>query len=133
MSTKQFYNKDNKGRGEGSEETISIERERRGSVDVILAADIICQPEDAIAVSKTIYDALRPGGIALVVCANAEHRYGVEYFARECEERGMLVSSTDVATMYNGELLSGNIMETAAGYIEGMQMTFFKVTKKINN
>jgi hypothetical protein len=45
----------------------------------------------------------------------------------------MLVSSTDVATMYNGELLSGNIMETAAGYIEGMQMTFFKVTKKINN
>jgi predicted nicotinamide N-methyase len=124
-------NDEDKGRGEGSEETISIERERRGSVDVILAADIICQPEDAIAVSKTIYDALRPGGIALVVCANAEHRYGVEYFARECDERGMLVSSTDVATMYNGELLSGTIMETAAGYIEGMRMTFFKVTKKI--
>lgn len=123
-------NDDNGERGEGSKEVATIEVERRESVDVILAADIICQLEDAIAVSKTIYDALRPGGVALVVCANAEHRHGVEYFARECEERGLLVTSTDVATMYNGELLSGKIMETAAGYVVGMRMTFFKVSKE---
>ena len=134
FSASSTINNDENGeRGEGSKEAITIEEERRESVDVILAADIICQPDDAIAVSKTIYDALCPGGVALVVCANAEHRYGVEYFASECEERGLLVTSTDVATMYNGELLSGKIMETAAGYIEGMRMTFFKVTKEDHN
>ena len=134
FSASSTINNDENGEsGEGSKEAITIEEERRESVDVILAADIICQPEDAIAVSKTIYDALCPGGVALVVCANAEHRYGVEYFASECEERGLLVTSTDVATMCNGKLLSGKIMETAAGYIEGMRMTFFKVTKEDHN
>lgn len=98
-------------------------------VDVILAADIICQPEDAIAASKTIYDALRPRGMAYVVCANAEHRYGVEIFAEECEERGLAVVTTDVAEMYDGELLKSDDMDTAAGYIDGMRLTFFEITK----
>jgi hypothetical protein len=98
-------------------------------VDVILAADIICQPEDAVAASKTIYDALRPGGMAFVVCANAEHRYGVDIFANECEERGLAVVSTDVAEMYDGELLRSEEMDTAAGYIEGMRLTFFEISK----
>ena len=42
-------------------------------VDAILATDIICQPEDAVAELNTIYDALNPGGTALVVWATAEH------------------------------------------------------------
>ena len=100
-------------------------------VDVILAADIICQPEDAIAASKTIYDALRPGGIGYVVCANAEHRYGVEIFASECEQRGLAVTTTDVAEMYDGQLLTSGDMETAAGYIDGMRLTFYEITKTI--
>ena len=102
---------------------------RWGPFDVVLAADIICKPEDAIAASKTIYDALRPSGVALVVCANAEHRFGVEIFAKECEERGLVVSSTDVADMYNGDLMGGDAMETAAGYVHCMRMTFFEITK----
>jgi hypothetical protein len=102
---------------------------RWGPVDVVLAADIICKPEDAIAASKTIYDALRPGGVALVVCANAEHRFGVEIFAKECEERGLVVSSTDVADMHDGDLMGGDAMETAAGYVDCMRMTFFEITK----
>lgn len=101
----------------------------RDAVDVILAADIICQPEDAVAASKTIVDALGPGGVALIVCANAEHRFGVEIFASECESRGLEVSATNVAEMYNGNLLSRD-MESATGYIEGMELTFFRVMKQ---
>mmetsp|Transcript_32894 Transcript_32894/g.69211 ORF Transcript_32894/g.69211 Transcript_32894/m.69211 type:complete len:484 (-) Transcript_32894:71-1522(-) len=104
----------------------------REPVDVILAADIICQAEDAIAAAKTIHDALRPGGVALVVCANAEHRFGVEIFANECEQRGLEVAATDVAEMYDGELLSEKIMHSAAGYVDGMELTFFRIEKRSN-
>ena len=101
----------------------------REPVDVILAADIICQPSDAVYSSKTIYDALKPGGVAYVVCANAEHRFGVDIFASECEKRDLAVISRDVTEMYDGELLSED-MNTAAGYIDGMMLTFFEITKK---
>ena len=68
----------------------------REPVDIILAADIICQPEDAVASAKTIYDALTPGGKAYVVCANEEHRFGVAKFAGECELLNLDVTSTNV-------------------------------------
>jgi hypothetical protein len=32
-------------------------------VDIILAADIICQPADTTAAARTIYDSLVPGGV----------------------------------------------------------------------
>ena len=111
--------------------TTCTDREpEREPVDVILAADIICQPSDAVAASKTIYDALKPGGVAYVVCANAEHRFGVDIFANECEKRHLAVISKDVAEMYDGELLSED-MNTAAGYIDGMMLTFFEIKKFI--
>ena len=111
---------------EGGEASSEI----REPVDVILAADIICQPSDSVAASKTIYDALKPGGVGYVVCANSEHRFGVEIFASECEARGLDVNATNVSDMYNGELLSDLQLHTAAGYIEGMTLTFFEVTKR---
>ena len=111
--------------------TTCTDREpEREPVDIILAADIICQPSDAVAASKTIYDALKPGGVAYVVCANAEHRFGVDIFANECEKRHLAVISKDVAEMYDGELLSED-MNTAAGYIDGMMLTFFEIKKFI--
>ena len=114
--------------------TLEEEGKEREPVDVILAADIICQPSDAIAASKTIYDALKPNGegCAYVVCANSEHRYGVEIFASECEKRGLHVVTMDVKEMYNGELLfddDNSLLDTAAGYIDGMLLTFFEITK----
>jgi len=112
-------------------ETNGLPETQRPPVDVILAADIICQPEDAIASAKTIYDALKPGGVALVVCATAEHRFGVEIFASECEERGLEVVASNVAEMYDGGLLFGEQqMQTAAGYVDGMELTFFTINKR---
>ena len=68
---------------------------------------------------------------------NAEHRYGVEIFPGECEMRGLKVTSTDVADMLlHGDGGRGGLpgegdamMETAAGYVDGMRMTFFEITK----
>jgi len=105
---------------------------KRPPVDVILAADIICQPSDAVAASKTIYDALKPNGVAYAVCATAEHRFGVEIFASECDARGLQVTMRNVAEMCNGELLleeEQQMMQTAAGYVEGMELTFFEIIK----
>ncbi len=110
-----------------------IEQPRK-PVDVILAADIICQREDAIAAAKTIHDALVPpgdgrcGGVAYIVCADSEHRFGVEIFPSECESIGLDVKTTKVAELYDGELLL-ECMESACGYVDGMELTFFEVKK----
>ena len=98
-------------------------------VDVVLAADIICQPEDAVAAARTIYDSLVPGGVAYVVCANEKHRFGVGKFAGECEALKLRVISTNVIDMCNGDLLT-DCMETAAGWENGMTLTFFEVSKE---
>jgi predicted nicotinamide N-methyase len=97
-------------------------------VDIILAADIICQPSDATAAAKTIYDSLVPGGVAYVVCANEKHRFGVDMFAGECQSLNLEVKSTDVKEMYDGGLVT-ECMNTAAGFVDGMTMTFFEVYK----
>jgi len=108
-----------------------VAESEREPVDVILAADIICQPSDAVAASKTIKDALRPEGVAYVVCATAQHRYGVEIFGNECKERGLDVTARNVAEIYenHGEGMLLEEMQTAAGYVEGMELTFFEIHK----
>jgi hypothetical protein len=105
------------------------ENERqRTPVDIVLAADIICQPEDAVAAAKTIYDALIPGGVAYVICANEKHRFGVGTFARECEKVNLKAKQANVKEMYDGNLLTQS-MESAAGFVDGMNLTFFEVVK----
>jgi predicted nicotinamide N-methyase len=100
----------------------------RSPVVVILAADIICQPEDAIAAAKTIYDALIPGGVAYVVCANEKHRFGVSKFEGACNDLNLCVTVTNVRDMYDGNLLT-ECMETSSGFVDGMTLLFFEVKK----
>ncbi|KAK1735825.1 lysine methyltransferase [Skeletonema marinoi] len=102
--------------------------EYRDPVEVILAADIICQPSDAVAAAKTIYDALVPTtGRAYVVCADSEHRFGIEIFQEECERVGLEVTTTNVADM-SEDLLSD--CHSTSGYVDGMNLTFYEVQKK---
>jgi predicted nicotinamide N-methyase len=100
-------------------------------VDVILAADMICQPADAVGAANTIHDALRPGGRAIVVCADSEHRFGVEIFEAECERVGLNIRAQDVGDMYEGKLYSSGGMEQTAGYVEGMSLTMFFLGKSL--
>ena len=96
--------------------------EPQAQVDLILAADMICQRSDAVAAANSIHDALRSGGKAIVVCANGKHRFGVDSFQGECTRLGLLVETTNVvADMDN--------MHLAAGYVEGMSLTMFTINK----
>lgn len=100
----------------------------RKQVNVILAADIICQPSDAVATAKTIRDVLMPGGSAYIVCADAAHRFGVDHFAAECKGVGLEVNIKEVREVCNGALLGMNLEQTA-GYVEGMNLTLFMIRK----
>ena len=100
--------------------------EQREPVDVVLAADIICQPSDAVAAANTIYDALVPEGSAYVVCADSEHRFGIEIFQEECERVGLKVMTTNVADM-SKDFLSG--CQSTSGYCDGMNLTFYQIKK----
>ena len=107
-------------------------------VDVVLAADVICKPEDAVAAANTIYDALCPGGQAYVISADAQHRFGVDRFRDECLRVGLAVETSNVSEMYDGALISSSQgeggkqgIEQCSGYVEGMTLTFFHVTKPL--
>ena len=63
------------------------------------------------------------------MCATAEHRFGVEDFAGEWERRGLGVTMRDAAETCDGKLLGGEGLRTAAGYVDGMELTFFEINK----
>ena len=100
----------------------------RDQVDLILAADVICQKDDALATARTLYCALKPGGKALVVSADAQHRFGVEHLEGACHAIGLQVTTEKVRSMYGGRLLTDH-MEQTTGYVESMTLTMFTVLK----
>mmetsp|Transcript_5410 Transcript_5410/g.7819 ORF Transcript_5410/g.7819 Transcript_5410/m.7819 type:complete len:453 (+) Transcript_5410:25-1383(+) len=102
------------------------------SVDLILAADMICQPTDAVAAARTIHDSLSLHGKAFIVCADSRHRFGVEFFEEECRRLGMLVAVRNVANLYDGKLIDDTISMTA-GYVKGMSLSMFTVEKIHHN
>jgi len=111
----------------GHDETSAIPHLRpREAVDIILAADVICQPSDSISLSKTIYDALRPGGKAFVTSAASAHRFGVDYFPSECFKRGLIVTESTLIPHKN---MNGIYLSTTSGFVEGMEMKLYEIVK----
>lgn len=110
---------------------------KRVPVNVVLAADIICQPSDAVAAANTLHDVLQPGGVAYVVCADALHRFGVDHFAAECKRVGLTVTTRDARDVYDDNMpprtvYPANNLEQTAGYVPGMTFILFTVRKKIS-
>ena len=101
---------------------------RHTPVDVVLGADIICQPSDAVAASRTIWHALTPGGRAYIVCATSAHRFGVDVFPTACAQMGLKIEMQNVANLYQGALLT-NGLEQTTGYVSGMELTMFTIEK----
>ena len=97
-------------------------------VDVVLAADMICQPEDAVASAQTIHDVLVPGGKAYVVCADAAHRFGVGEFDSACRNVGLQIETKDVKCLYDGEFLKSGL-DVTSGYVDGMSLTIYFLSK----
>ena len=112
--------------GDSKGSWVDIEGVCHEAVDVILAADVICKPEDAVAAAKTIHDALSASGVAIVICADVKHRFGVDCFESECHAVGLNVQTSNVADLYNGQLVSEE-MELTTGYVECMTLTMFHI------
>jgi SAM-dependent methyltransferase len=117
----------------------TIDGIRRDPVDIILAADVICQASDAMAVANTIQDVLKPGGTAYVVCADAKHRYGVDRLIGECQRVGLTVSTQTIVCSHDvHDELSHAIhlsiddqlnLEKTTGYVYGMRLALFTIVK----
>lgn len=118
------------------EDTSCIVKVRKEPVSVVLAADVICKPTDAIAVSKTIFDCLVPGGKAYVICGNVKHRFGVDVFEEACETIGLRV----IATVLSAHEKESNkehdecdeiasLLNFCSGYIQEMDFLLFELTK----
>jgi predicted nicotinamide N-methyase len=114
----------------------STDSETHCPVDVILASDIICQPDDAFAAARTIACALKVGGKAIVVSADSKHRFGVEKFEEACQMVGCLTvcASTNVKDLYDGSLLSSTteMLEKTSGFVDGMNLTMYQIERHGN-
>ena len=103
---------------------------KRKQVDLILAADVICQPEDAFAAARTIFCSLKRGGKAIVVSADSKHRFGVEFFEDACREVQLQIVCTNIRDLYGGRLVTSS-MENTTGYVENMSLTMYSVEKSL--
>ena len=139
-----FYQQDPNGKGrlttDGVQRTDDLDL-----ADVILAADVICQPEDAFAAARSIASALREGCKAIVVSADSKHRFGVEKLEEACKTVGSLsiLSKSNVDDyLYNNNNNNNNNrdsdadsisrdddMEKTSGFVHGMTLTMYTIQK----
>jgi predicted nicotinamide N-methyase len=105
--------------------------QQQPQVDLLLGADIICQPSDAFAAARTVFDSLRPGGECYIVCANERHRFGVQCFPEACQSMklDLKVESIDWQREICAEKHIRDDLEKACGYIEGMELTMYIIRK----
>jgi predicted nicotinamide N-methyase len=125
-----FYEQDSERRG-----WLTTTGEVMDPVDTVLASDVICQPEDAHAVARTIVCALKQGGTCVVVSADSNHRFGVEQFEDACKLVGLDVSTHNVTDMMvqNQDSVTSHSrtgeIETTAGYVPSMKLTMYMICK----
>lgn len=105
--------------------------ERCHLFDLAIAADIICRPSDAIAAAKTCYDVLKPDGIAIIICGDSNHRYGVEIFEEECRKINLHVRSEVLQSSKLRGILKKSL-HTTAGYVDDMNLKLFLIKKENN-
>jgi predicted nicotinamide N-methyase len=108
---------------------MSMDGQRHPQVDLILASDVICQPEDAFAVSRTIACALKVGGMAIMVSANSNHRFGIEKLEDACQAVGCLtLEKQNVNHAIYKHIVSA--MATTSGFVDGMALTMYTIQKR---
>ena len=107
---------------------------RTDLADLILASDIICQPEDAFAAARSIASTLKFGGKAIVVHADSKHRFGVEKLEEACGVVGSLTIASkrnmndylkDCSSIHTKDM----DMEKTSGFVHGMSLTMYVIIK----
>ena len=92
-------------------------------IDLIIAADIICKEDDAIALSKFLHMFLKPNSLAIIVSAKEKHRFGVSIFAKECRKIGLDVF-VETLVCENDQMI-----QYASGYVVDMEFYLFHVRR----
>lgn len=100
----------------------------REQVDLVLAADVICQAEDAFAVARTIRSALHADGMAIVVSANSMHRFGVDKIPEAFAGAGLQIAKEVDVSDFDHHTQNRELAKTA-GYVENMTLSMYFVEK----
>lgn len=108
---------------------IDMQGQHHPPVNVILAADMICQASDAVAAAKAMQDVLLPGGKAYVMSADAKHRFGVDQLEACCRKEGLhVVESIKIVPDTENVQLQTNLVLTA-GYVPEMSFRRLVIEK----
>jgi len=99
-------------------------------VDYIVAADVVCNPSDAVAAAKSLHDALKYDGNATVVSNTDKHRFGVELFQSECEKLGMVCSREVWGVVQVAKLSCSQSLSLCSGYVPGMEFYVHFIKKR---
>ncbi|KAJ1459811.1 hypothetical protein M885DRAFT_511073 [Pelagophyceae sp. CCMP2097] len=92
--------------------------------DLVLAADCVCSDADAFSLAACLSRCVAPAGRALVVLAEAKHRYGVEKFAPACAALGLAVDIEIVEPAASETPL----LAAASGWTPGMTFGVYRIT-----
>ena len=89
-----------------------------------------CQQADAVAAAAAIDAALESGGRAYCVCADANHRLGMDYFPGACKDVGLelqqVLSFRDTSYRGLSDFFSDSrALDQSAGYVAGMDLSLF--------
>ena len=69
----------------------------RGSVDMMLGSDVICQDSDCIGICRALVHFLKPEtGTAVFICGGTRNRYGIDKFPSACEAAGLTLEMRPV-------------------------------------
>ncbi len=86
--------------GEGEEAGAAAASEMlppRGSVDLVLGSDIICQDSDCAGICRALRHFMRrDGGRAVFVCGGTKNRYGIDKFPGACAAAGLALTVAPV-------------------------------------
>jgi predicted nicotinamide N-methyase len=126
--------------GQGTGNWIAMNGTQIQPVDLVLGADIICEPADAVAVANTLQDVLKPDGIAYIVCADAKHRFGVDHLHDECQRVGLSIDVVAISCDENKDNLGKKTinvseediqnLELTTGFVKLMNLTLFIIKKQ---
>ena len=122
-----FYQQDPSGKGWFTMDGVK----HMELADIILAADVICQPDDAFALARSIASALRDKCKAIVVSADSKHRFGVEKFEEACKTVGCLsiLRKMNVYSSDSDLCSTDEDMEKTSGFVHGMTLTMYTILK----
>ena len=111
-----------------------FDSEQFADFDVILAADVVCQPSDAMSLGRALETLLnsRKNNTAYVLSGSATHRYGVNVLPQAFRNLDWTCETISADSMQVEAASNGNssVWQQTAGYVPGMEFVLYTVRQK---